>query len=87
MIPLTVTPDVDNNPWLDLRGKVANPDGTPIVIERIGLLRHGTKEGRATVAVVIRMPDGRALIAEQTWRNFKVAFAALAAGPAASEET
>lgn len=80
MIPLTITPDVGQTPWDDVD---PNGHGT---LERIGLLRNGTAKGRASVALVIRFPDGTAVIAETTWRLFNAAARALAASPVIAEE-
>lgn len=82
MTPLDVRPDIEQNPWTDVEPK-ALLHGQ---IERIGLLRHGTTGGRASVALLIRMDDGRAVIGETTWRLFHAAARALAASPVAQEE-
>ncbi|HYC70023.1 MAG TPA: hypothetical protein VEB66_02385 [Opitutaceae bacterium] len=70
MIELQITPDLDQAPWVDLRG--AFPSGMG-VIERIGRLPRGTHSGRSVVAVVIRMPDGTRCIAETTLELFSAA--------------
>jgi hypothetical protein len=81
MEPLIVTPDIEQAPWTDI------PHDTPHgKLERIGLLRDGTLEGRATVGFVIRLPDGTAVIGETTWRLFDTSARALAATPIAAEE-
>lgn len=84
MIPLSVTPDMDRAPWDDL-----DPLGTGVLhgtITRVGLLRNGTVRGRATVAVAIRLDDGRHVIAETTFALARTAAQALAASPVAAEE-
>ncbi len=81
MEPLTVTPDIERAPWTDI--PATTPQGK---LERIGLLRNGTSEGRATVGLVIRLPDGTAVVAETTWRLFNTSARALAASPIASEQ-
>ncbi|HEY9413156.1 MAG TPA: hypothetical protein VIQ30_00220 [Pseudonocardia sp.] len=81
MEPLSVTPDIDLAPWTDI--PATTPQGR---LERIGLLRNGTSEGRATVGLVIRLPDGTAVVAETTWRLFNTSARALAASPIASEQ-
>lgn len=83
MIPITITPDIERAPWTDLN-EATTLQGT---IERLGLLRNGTQQGRATVAMVVRLPDGTEAIAETTWRLFSLASRALAASPVAAEET
>lgn len=81
MEPLSITPDIERAPWNDI------PHTTPQgKLERIGLLRNGTHEGRATVGMIIRLEDGTAVVAETTWRLFNSAARALAASPIASEE-
>lgn len=82
MEPLTITPDIEQAPWTDI--PQAAPQGR---LERIDLLRNGTREGRAIVGFVVRLPDGTAVVAETTWRLFNTAARALAASPVASEET
>lgn len=86
MIPIQITFDVEAAPWTDLTDYIVNRSGEPILLERIGLLRHGTVEGRATVALVFRLPGGTVAIAETSWCNFRLAAAALAASPVAAEE-
>jgi hypothetical protein len=83
MEPLTITPDIERAPWNDL------PEDTTLdgKLERIGLLRNGTTGGRASVGLVVRLPDGTAVVAQTTWRLFNTAARALAASPVASEET
>lgn len=81
MPDLTITPDIERAPWTDIE---APSRGT---LERIGLLRNGTVEGRATVALVIRLDDGTAVIVETTWRLFNTSARALAVSPVAQEET
>lgn len=56
-------------------------------LERVAFIRNGTAQGRATVMVLIRLPDGSTVAGETTWRLFNTAARALAASPAAAEET
>ena len=53
----------------------------------IGLLRHGTAGGKATVGMTIELRDGTQVFAETTWALFHTAAMALAASPIAAEET
>lgn len=80
---LRVFADVEREPWTDV-------DPATVLhglVERVGLLRHGTDGGRASVAVLIRLDDGRALVAETTYRLARAAARALGASPIAAEET
>jgi hypothetical protein len=77
---LIITPNIELNPWADLKDGAPYPGG---VIERIGLLPNGTAKGRPTVAMVIRMEDGTVVVAETTWVLFNGAARALAASPVA----
>jgi hypothetical protein len=81
--PITITPDVEQNPWTDIDLATVGHGR----IERIGLLRNGTSEGRASVAMVIRLDDGTAVVAETTWRLFDTSARALAVSAVAAEET
>ena len=79
---INVRTDIDRDPWTHL-----DPERTSHgQVSSIGLLRHGTTEGRASVALVIDLDDGTSVIAETTWRALKMAFAVLHASPIASEE-
>jgi hypothetical protein len=78
--PLTITPDIDQAPWTDVE-----PASTG-ELARIGLLRNGTTEGRASVGLLVQLPDGQQVVAQTTWRLFNAAARALAASPIASEE-
>lgn len=80
--PLDVRTDMEQAPWVDVQPKNILHGR----IERIGLLRHGTSHGRASIAILIRLDDGRAVIGETTWRLFDTAAKALAASPVAAEE-
>lgn len=86
--PLSITPDIDAAPWSDLSPELMplNIDGEPATIRRVGLLRHGTTEGRAVVLVDLVLPDGTTVIAQTTWRLWLTATRALEAGPVGSEE-
>lgn len=52
----------------------------------VGLLRHGTTQGNATVSMVITLTDGSQVFAQTTWRLFHTAARALAVSPIAAEE-
>jgi hypothetical protein len=89
VIPLSVTTNLDLNPWTDLRGNVdflMDPEGKNATVERIGVLPNGTHQGRACVELLIKLPDGRLVIAETTLRLFRMAAAAVLATPTAQME-
>lgn len=75
MIPLTVTPDLDNHPWRDLGPHAPVIGG----IDRIGRLSNGTDEGNSVVVVAIVMPDGKRYLAETTLRLMRIAMVAIEA--------
>lgn len=81
--PLDVRTDIERAPYTELDPK-ATLHGQLV---SIGLLRNGTTKGRASVALVVRLDDGRHVIAETTWRLFNTAAQALAASPTIAEET
>lgn len=81
MALLSISLDIEQNPWTDLRP--STPAGA---LDRIGLLRHGTKDGKASVAVVVSLPDGRKVVGETTWALLRNAVAAMAASPIVAEE-
>ena len=81
--PLDVRPDVAQSPYTELDPK----DLLHGQLVSIGLLRNGTTEGRASVALVVRLDDGRMVMAETTWRLFNTAARALAVSPTIAEET
>lgn len=87
MIPLTITTNLDIDPWTDLLG-IRN---TPTFagggqIERIGVLPNGTQQERACVEFMIRLDDGRVVVAETTLRLFQAASHAVLASPVAQME-
>lgn len=88
MIPLSITANLEIDPWSDLSKADLrhNPDGATARIERVGVLPNGTQQGRACVALLIRLPDGTPVIAETTLRLFAVAGRAVAATPVAQME-
>lgn len=82
MIALTVHLDLDTEPWTDLQSD------EPVLgtLSRIGLLRHGTGKGNASVGLVLTMPDGTQVIGQTTWALLRTAYAAMAASPLIAEE-
>jgi hypothetical protein len=80
--PLSVSVDIEQDPWSDI--DLATVENAHLI--RIGLLRHGTVEGKATVAMLVVTHDGRKIIVQTSWLLFNTAARALAAGPVGSEE-
>lgn len=79
--PLDVNTNIQDGDWSDL------PQPTlPGALIRIGLLRNGTSQGRAVVAMAVRLEDGSTVLVQTTWRLMRTAVAALEAGPVGSEE-
>lgn len=77
--PLDIRPDIEQSPWQigeAMEGQLAS----------IGMLRHGTTGGRASVALLVHLPDGTHVVVQTTWRLFTAAHRALAASPIAAEE-
>jgi hypothetical protein len=82
MTQLAVITDLEQQPSIDWSRPVI--DGCRI--SHIGLIRHGTAAGNASVALIIQLPDGSQVWAETTWRLLHAAVKALAATPIAAEE-
>lgn len=80
MTPLSIHLDCQQQP-LELDQLVA--DGS---LTAIGLLRHGTEQGKASVAVVVTLADGTQVLGQTTWALLRAAVGAMAASPAAAEE-
>jgi len=92
VIPLSVIPDIDAAGGLGVDVARLLPTQADLSTQTahlatIGLLRHGTAGGRASVGMVIELPDGTQIIAETSWRLLHNAVRALAVGPVGSEET
>lgn len=79
MIPLDIRPNIELNPWTDIPSGSID-DG---LIERIGLRPNGTANGRPSIALLIRLPDGSPVIAQTTWALLRAAVRALDASPVA----
>lgn len=86
MIPLNVTLDLDASPWEDIDHRTTLPRVGLATVERVGILPRGTESGRSTVVLLVRMPDGRPVLAETTLRLFNAAARAVAASPIAEAE-
>lgn len=87
--PLDISTNLDLTPWFDLRENgelIKDPEGRAATIDRIGILPDATMEHRACVELLIRLPDGRLVIAETTLRLFRAAAVALLASPTARME-
>jgi hypothetical protein len=84
VIPLTLHLDCEQSPLVSaVDSKLVVGDGT---VTDIGLLRHGTVSGKATVAVVVTLDGGNKIIGQTTWALLRTAFAGLAASPIVAEE-
>lgn len=81
MTTLSIHPDAEQNFPLDPSRLLGQGELTAV-----GLLRHGTGRGKASVSMVVTLSDGRQVFAETTWALFKAAARALAASPVAAEE-
>lgn len=84
MIPLTITTNLELDPWTDL-----HPIRAQLVesnIERIGVLPNGTQNGKACVEFLMRTADGQTVVAETTLALFRMAAAAVLATPIAQME-
>ena len=79
MIPLTITPNLEESPWTDLHDKIGEPGD----LTRIGLLPGGMGSGDPSVALVIKMPDGTLVPAQTSWRLLRMAVKAMDASPIA----
>jgi hypothetical protein len=77
---LDVRPNLELDPWTDLRSVPFAGQGT---VQRIGLLPGGTTGGRPSIAMIVRLSDGRQVLAETTWALMETAVRALAASPVA----
>jgi hypothetical protein len=89
VIQLSITLDIDRAPWSDIETTAtANAEhGDDMgLIERVGLLRHGTAGGRATLSILVRLPDGTPVLAQTTLRNAVMAARIFAASPVFAEE-
>lgn len=78
MIPLDIRPNLELNPWDDVSRETAVGG-----VERVGLLPNGTSGGRPVFAMVVRLEDGRTVVAQTTWALMSAAVRALAASPVA----
>jgi hypothetical protein len=56
--------DIEQRPWTDMldRGVI---DGE---LTRMGVLRAGTNAGLPSIAMVVELPDGNAVMVQTTWR-------------------
>lgn len=77
MIPLSITPNLDEAPWSDI---------TPDQIltgewSRVGVVPGGMASGKDVVAIVVSLPDGRQVFAQTSWTLFASAARALSASP------
>lgn len=82
MTPLHITVDAEVNPLgIDVDKLVGQG-----MLTDIGLLRHGTVGGQASIGMVVTLADGTQVLAETTWKLFKTAYLALEASPIVAEE-
>lgn len=84
-----LTPDLEQDPWdhLSPENLPHNIGGISASLRGIGILRAGTTNGKASVALDIQLADGTHVLAETTLKLFRqVALAALATPIAIEEE-
>jgi hypothetical protein len=74
---LNVVPDLDAYPFEIPPGRLAGAGR----VTDIGILAAGTNTGRASIALVVTLPDGTKVIGETTWALLGAAHRALAASP------
>lgn len=82
MTPLSIKPDLTVAP-LEVADPATAQEGR---VTQIGLMPNATDEGRAVVAMVVVLEDGREVVAATTWRLLHSAVRALSAGPVGSQE-
>lgn len=69
-------------PWSDLDPKAL----THGFIERVAFLRNATRHGNGGILVLIRLDDGRLVVAETTYRLAHAAARAIGASPHTADE-
>jgi hypothetical protein len=74
MTEITITLNVEQDPWLDMRRPDLVHVTTPL---RIGGLPGGMSSGKASVAIAAFLPDGRPVLLEASLDHFLAAAAAL----------
>lgn len=72
---LTVTVDIDRDPWEDLNalraeGKLISAMHVEAGTIRVGGLPHGMSSGRTSVAIAVPLPDGTVLLTETSLALF-----------------
>lgn len=82
MTPIEVVADLTETPFNDTNYDAEiHADRRSAVVVGIGLMPEGTSDGRPSAMLTIRLPDGRLVVAETTWRLLHVAVRALATSP------
>jgi hypothetical protein len=79
---LDIRPNLDVAPFDDLDRNTLLHGG----LNAIGLLPEGTSGGRASVAMVATLDDGRKVVVECTWRLLRSAARVLNASPLGQAE-
>lgn len=88
MTSLSITPNLEENPWTDLDPSQLphNTGGLSAQITRAGIMPRGTMAGLSTVMMEIQLPSGERVIAETTLRLFRTMARGLLASPVAEAE-
>ena len=87
MTMLTVIPDLEQQEFIDWkRAQACNRKHGEGTVTGVGLMRNGTKGGKAVVMFRIEQPDGSQVIGQTTWALLRTAYGALAATPIVAEE-
>lgn len=79
MIQLSVTPNLDEKPWDDLKSKEIKYG----LIERVGLLPEAMASGDPSFALVGKLEDGTTVVLQTSWRTMHTALRALDVSPIA----
>ena len=75
-IDLDMDTPTSRRAWTDAYGG-RTPDRA--TLHRIGVIPHGMRSGRPSVALLATLDDGRQVFIETSWRNFALAAVALIA--------
>lgn len=90
MSQLSITSNLDLDPWTDLREAAVRDELHDGIVVRIGMLPAGMSSGKAAVqmAGVLRGgPNaGQPFVVELSWAMFQMAYAALRGTPTAQME-
>jgi hypothetical protein len=83
---LSITANLDLNPWDDLKAQAESGQLQFGTVERVGMMPAGMHSGKAAVMIAGTTDEGKPIVLQVSWAMFQMAYAGLSGTPTAQME-